>query len=205
MPEARPGFGNKDTVARVAGVVAHLDGLVEAEADDAVGEARDILGAVVGDAGEAVTVDEDLGCGGDTVFAIEGEGVYDDAVADAAFGGDALTAAALYLFWGRGAPADNEPDQDAKDDSANDQRHDEAGIAVAEMLLKLVECVAHGGVVALVCYRITDSVGTGFDSGWVAIRIAQTGAMGVKARRRRGACRGSGDILGCDFYGAFDQ
>jgi len=70
-PEAGPGFRNQDAVAGVPRVVAELDGLIDAVAEDEVGEFGDVLGAVVGDAGEAVAVEEYVGCGGDAVFAVK--------------------------------------------------------------------------------------------------------------------------------------
>src|ERR1700679_1970155 len=67
QPEAGPGFGNDDAVAGVARVVAHLYGLVDAEAEDLVGKGGDVLRAVVDEARDGVAVDEDFGGGGDAV------------------------------------------------------------------------------------------------------------------------------------------
>ena len=57
--QAVPGFGYYDAVAGVAGVEADLDGEVDAELADEVGEWGDVLGAFVGDAGDLVAVEED--------------------------------------------------------------------------------------------------------------------------------------------------
>ena len=67
-----------------------------------VGKPRDVLGAVVGDAGEAVAVDEDFGRGVHALIAGKRAGVEDETVGDAAVGGEVLAAAALQLF--RGGP-----------------------------------------------------------------------------------------------------
>ena len=63
--EAAPGFGDDDAVAGVVGVVADLDGEIDADVADEFGEQGDVLGALVGDAGDAVGVDED---GGDALL-----------------------------------------------------------------------------------------------------------------------------------------
>ncbi len=84
LPEARPLVGDEDAVAGVAGVVSDLDRLVEPEAEHEVGECRDILRAVVRHAGDAIAVQQYLGCGGRAVFPGERAGVEDDAVGDAA-------------------------------------------------------------------------------------------------------------------------
>ena len=59
--QAVPGFGYYDAVAGVAGVEADLDGEVDADLADEVGEWGDVLGALVGDAGDLVAVEEDGG------------------------------------------------------------------------------------------------------------------------------------------------
>ena len=66
--QAVPGFGDYDAVAGVARVEADLDGEVDAELADEVGEWGDVLGGLVGDAGDLVAVEEDgggvgVGCG----------------------------------------------------------------------------------------------------------------------------------------------
>ena len=144
LPEAAPGFGDEDAVAGVAGVVADLDGLVDAVAEDAVGQERDVLGAVVGDSGETVAVEKNLWSGGDAVFAVEGTGVYEVAVGDAADGGDVFAAATLQLFGGRAAGADDEVGGCASDDDAGSDAAEDAGIVVLEQLRELVEGTFHG-------------------------------------------------------------
>ena len=57
--EAVPGFGDYDAVSGVAWVEADLDGEVDTDLADEVGERGDVLGALVGDAGDLVAVEED--------------------------------------------------------------------------------------------------------------------------------------------------
>jgi hypothetical protein len=75
--EAVPGFGDYDAVAGVARVEADLDGEVDADLADEVGERGDVLGALVGDSGDLVAVEEDgggvgvgVGCGVWLVFGV---------------------------------------------------------------------------------------------------------------------------------------
>jgi hypothetical protein len=133
LPEARPALGDDDAVARVAGVVAKLHGLVDAEAEDLVGQRANVLRAVVGDAGEAVAVDEDVGRWRDAVIPGEGAGVEDDAVGDATGEGEMLAAAALDLFWRRSAQIDDEPDQPRDEDNSSGDAGEEARVAVVEL------------------------------------------------------------------------
>jgi hypothetical protein len=137
LPEAGPAFADEDAVAGVAGVVADLDGFVEAEAADAVAEVGDVLGAVVGDAGEAVAVEEDFGFGGDGFFAVEGAGVDDEAVDDAAAGGEALAAAAFDFFGGRAAGADDQNDKDGGEKDARGDAADQAWVMACVFKLGL--------------------------------------------------------------------
>ncbi len=143
MPEAGPGFGDNDAVAGVAGVVAELDGLVDAEAKDLLGQVANVLGAVVRDAGKAVAVDEDVGGGGDAIFAGEGAGVEDDAVGDAAGAGEVFTAAALDLVGVGTAQVDDEPDTGHKDDNAHGDAGEKARVAVVQLLGEALEKRLH--------------------------------------------------------------
>ena len=59
--QAVPGFGDYEAISRVAGVEADQDGEVDADLADEVGERGDVLGALVGDAGDLVAVEEDGG------------------------------------------------------------------------------------------------------------------------------------------------
>jgi hypothetical protein len=104
--QAAPGVGDNDAVAGVVGGVADLDGEVGAYATDVFGEGGDVLGALVGDAGDAVVVDDDVG-GGDGVRRLRGgvwtagfidHGVHYGAVGDAAGGGEEIAAFALEFF-----------------------------------------------------------------------------------------------------------
>ena len=56
--EPAPGFGYDDAVGGVVEVVADLDGEVGADVPDVVGEGGDVLGALVGNACDAVVVHE---------------------------------------------------------------------------------------------------------------------------------------------------
>ena len=144
-PEAGPGFRDQDAVAGVAGVVANLDRLVDAVAEDEVGQAGDVLGAVVGDAGEAVAVEEDLGSGGDAVFAVEAAGVDEVTVGEAAGEGEVLAAAALQLFRSGTVGADDPHDGACEDDDSCGEAANDAGIVAVEQLREMVEGSVHVG------------------------------------------------------------
>ena len=96
--EAAPRFGDDDAVSGVAGVVADLDGLVNAVAGGAFGQQRDVLGAVVGDAGDAVAVEQKVRCGAGAFSAVEGARVDNAAVGDASVESEVLAAAATYII-----------------------------------------------------------------------------------------------------------
>lgn len=139
LPEAGPALGDEDAVAGVARVVADLGGLVDAEAEDEVGEERDVLRAVVGDAGEAVGVVEDVWGGRGAVFAVEGAGVGDDAVGDAAGGGEALAAAALHFFRRRAAEVEDKADEDGQQKKQDDNAADDARVACLQEVEQMVQ------------------------------------------------------------------
>jgi hypothetical protein len=61
--EATPGFGDDDAVTGVLWVVADLDGEVDAEVADVLGEASYVLEAFIAYAGDFVLVAEDIGWG----------------------------------------------------------------------------------------------------------------------------------------------
>jgi len=143
-PEAGPGLGNEDAVAGVARVVPDLDGLIEAEAADAVGEAGDVLRAVIGDPCEAVVVEEDVRGGGDAVFAVERAGVDEIAVRDASGESDVFAATALEFFRGGAARADQPPDCDEEEDNADTEGGDDAGVIALKQLPEVVDALVHG-------------------------------------------------------------
>ena len=150
--EAAPIFGDDDAVSGVAGVVADLDGLVDAVAGSAFGEKGDVLRAVVGDAGDAVAVEQEVGRGTDAFGAVVGAGVDDAAVGDAAVEGEVLTSAAFELD-GRGATAaDVKPggtarSGDARGDSGGDARvRRDAGLL--EQSGNMGEKRGHGGTLS---------------------------------------------------------
>lgn len=100
--QAAPTFGDDDAVGGVAGVEADLDGKVHADVTDVLFEGADVLGALVGDAGDDVAIDEDCGyvrrrgvAGGD-----EPLGLGDAAVGDAAGEGEEVAAGAFDLVGG---------------------------------------------------------------------------------------------------------
>ena len=97
--DAAPGFGYDDAVGGVVKVVADLDGKVGSDITDVFGECGDVLGALVGDAGDAVVVDEQARSVGGVVG--RGGCVGDGAVGDAAHGGELVAALTLELFRGR--------------------------------------------------------------------------------------------------------
>ena len=111
--KAVPGLGYDDTVGRVVWGVADLDGQVGADAANVVGECGDILSALVGDASDAVVVDDDVGwrcgCAGlegrfgganCRCAAFGGHGVHDGAVGDAAGASEEVASRAFDLFRG---------------------------------------------------------------------------------------------------------
>ena len=98
--ETAPGLGDYDAVGWVAGVEADLDGEIDADVADEVGQGSDVLGALVGDAGDEVAVDENAG-GGEWRVGADGSwpfGVGDAAVGDAAGEGEVVAAGVLDLF-----------------------------------------------------------------------------------------------------------
>jgi hypothetical protein len=96
--EAAPGFGDDDAVGGIVEVVTDLDGQIGADVADVIGEGGNVLGALVGDAGDAVVVDEKAwGVGG----VVRGKRrVGDGSVGDATHGGEQVAAAAFDLFRG---------------------------------------------------------------------------------------------------------
>jgi hypothetical protein len=150
LPEAGPVVGDKDAVAGVSGVVTDLDGLVEAEAEDEFGERRDVLCAVVGDSCDSIAVEEHLWCGRGAVVAIEGAGVEDDAVGDAANLYDVIAAAAFELEGGGALEIDEEPGEataryDACDDATGDAGvRADLGLNGTGEVGKLLEMRNHG-------------------------------------------------------------
>ena len=55
--EATPGFGDDNAVSRIMEIVTDLDGQISSDVADVIGEGGNVLGALVGDAGDAVVVD----------------------------------------------------------------------------------------------------------------------------------------------------
>ena len=107
--ETAPGFGDDDAVGGIVEVVADLNREVGADVADVVGEGGDVLGALVGDAGDAVVVHQKawgvggiVGCGGC---------VGDGAVGDTAYGGEEVSTRALDLFGGGAGAANDVPEE----------------------------------------------------------------------------------------------
>jgi hypothetical protein len=132
--EATPGFGDDDAVTGVLWVVADLDGEVDAEVADVLGEASYVLEAFIAYAGDFVLITQDIGWG---VFDVEGvglgvgaavgtieAGVDESCVGDASLGGEELATLAFDLF-GAGAAVvedvrgDADGGDHAKGDCAN--------------------------------------------------------------------------------------
>ncbi len=97
--QAAPGFGYDDAVGGVVEVVADLDGQVSTDVADVVGEGGDVLSALVGDASDAVVVDEQAGGVGGVVGG--GWRVGDGSIGDAAHGSEKVASVALDLFWSK--------------------------------------------------------------------------------------------------------
>jgi hypothetical protein len=97
--QAAPGFSDYDAVAGVAGVEADLDGKVDADLTYVLGEVGDVLGALVGDAGDAIAIEEHGGGGGGGVRRGWDEplGFGDAAVGDAADVGEVVAAQVFAL------------------------------------------------------------------------------------------------------------
>jgi len=132
--EAAPGFGYDDAVAGVFGIVADLNGEVDAEVANVFGEAGYVLQALVAYAGNFVLITKDIWRGvfyaeiagfgfGATVGTIEA-GVDESCVGDASLGGEELATLAFDLF-GAGAAVvedvrgDADGGDHAKGDCAN--------------------------------------------------------------------------------------
>jgi len=128
LPQARPCFADQDAVAWVARVVTERDGLVQTVATDLVGEHGDILRAVVGEAGDAVAIDEDLRGGIERFFVREGAGVLDEAIRNAAVKREVLAAPALQLFRGGSARDYESPKGDGRDNDSNSTPGGDAGV-----------------------------------------------------------------------------
>jgi hypothetical protein len=112
--EAAPGFGDDDAVGWVAGVEADLDGEIDADLADVLGEVGDVLGALVSDAGDAVAVEKDGGGGGSDGCGVmaggcgdEPLGLGDAAVCNAAGAGE-VVAADMFALGGGDALAGEE-------------------------------------------------------------------------------------------------
>ncbi len=117
--EAAPVFGDDDAVAGVARVEADLDGEVDAHLMDEVGEGGYVLGALIGDAGDLVTVEQHggsvagergvrLGAGVGARVEVGRGGpasVGDAAVGDTSGEGE-LVAAETFALFGGGSTAD---------------------------------------------------------------------------------------------------
>ena len=94
--EAGPGLGDNDRIARVAGIKAHLNRKIDAHVANVFGERTDVLGALVGDASNAISVDEGVGC---SIFGfVRPSCLGDAAINDTAGRGKVVTALALDLF-----------------------------------------------------------------------------------------------------------
>ena len=126
-----------------------MNGLVDAVAEDEVGECGDVLSAVIGDPGEAVAVEEDIGCGRDAVFAVEAACVDEVAVGDAADEGELLAAAALELFRSRAAGADVIDGACGEDEDACGDAAENPGVLVGDQLREVFEVATHGGEIRI--------------------------------------------------------
>ena len=94
--EARPGLSDDDRIAGVAGVKADLDRKIDADVANVFGERANVLGALIGNAGDAIAVDEGVGCG---IFGfVSPARLRDAAINDAAGCGKVVAALALDLF-----------------------------------------------------------------------------------------------------------
>jgi len=124
--EAAPGLSDDDAVAGIVGVVADLDGKVDAKVADVLGEGGDVLGALVPYTGDAVLILKDAGrwLDGDDVRrwrlvasaaagALVECGVDEGGVGDAAAAGEKLAALALDLV-GIGFAVEIEVQRDAR-------------------------------------------------------------------------------------------
>ena len=143
--QAAPRLGDDDAVGRIVRRVANLDGEVGADVVDVVGQGGDVLGALVGDAADAVVVDDDVGRWGGT-FGLGGglggagggaarlhdHGVHDGAVGDASGTGEQVAAFALDLFGGGLAPRQDIAGDADRSDYANANRGEDSGRAEGE-------------------------------------------------------------------------
>jgi hypothetical protein len=129
--EPAPGLSDDDTVAGVFGVVADLDGKVDAEMADVLGEAGYILEALVAYAGDFVLITQDIRwrvfegeARGFGVGAAVETGVDQGGVGDTAAGGEELSALTFELLCAGAAVVEDVGDDadggdHAKGDCAN--------------------------------------------------------------------------------------
>jgi hypothetical protein len=102
-----------------------------------IGESGYVLGALVGDAGDAVVVDE-KGWGVGGVVGREGR-VGDGSVGDAAYGGEKIAAAALDLFRSGAGAADDVPGYTNQGGSADRDGGDSSQGAKGERQMSWIE------------------------------------------------------------------
>ena len=96
--EATPGFSYDDAVGWVVQVIADLDGQVGADVANVFGEGGDVLGTLIGDACDAVIVDEKVRSVGGVIGG--GVGIGNGAVGYAAPDGELFATRAFNLFGG---------------------------------------------------------------------------------------------------------
>jgi hypothetical protein len=97
--DSTPGFSYDDAVGWIVKIVADLDWQIGTDIADMVGQGGNVLGALIGHAGDPVVVDEQARSVGGIVGR-EG-GICDGAVGDAAHRGKLIAALTLNLLRGR--------------------------------------------------------------------------------------------------------
>jgi hypothetical protein len=89
---------------------------------------------VVGEPGERVAVHEHLGGGGNAVVVVEGAGVEDEAVGDAAVVGELFASTAFDLEGGGAAGADVPHEQPGEQDDGESEGGEQAWVCVLQVL-----------------------------------------------------------------------
>jgi hypothetical protein len=118
--------------------ITNLDWQVGADVVDVLGEHGNVLSALVGDAGDAVVIDDDIGRGSGTVgrrfglgwagiglTGLRNHGVHDGAVGDASGLGEQIAALALEFFGGGFASRHDVAGDASRSDYADADRDDD--------------------------------------------------------------------------------
>ena len=152
--KAAPRLGYDDAVAGIAGIEADLDGQVDADVADVIAERGDVLSALVGDAGDAIAIDEDAGGGGGWALGggvAEPVGLGDAAVRYATDLCKVVAADTLDLRW-RGSSTGEYVGGDARDGGCAETDGDQIPRVTEQHGQKNWDLYEHGGLDKRIAY-----------------------------------------------------